>query len=45
MWGGFVVELAQPTGASCFFKGQPYPELTLSNWLRVLPLALTSCRI
>ena len=31
MWGGFVVELAQHTGASCFFKGQPYPELTLNN--------------
>jgi hypothetical protein len=31
MWGRFVVESVQHTGASCFFKAQPYPELTLSN--------------
>ena len=30
MQGGFVVKSAQHTGASCFFKVQPYPELTLS---------------
>jgi hypothetical protein len=28
MRGGFVVESAQHTGASCFFKVQLYPELT-----------------
>jgi hypothetical protein len=30
MRGGFVAESAQHTGASCFFKVQSYPELTLS---------------
>jgi hypothetical protein len=29
MRGGFVVELTQHTGASCFFKIYAYPELTL----------------
>jgi hypothetical protein len=33
MRGGFVVESAQHTGASCFFKAQPYPELTLNRYL------------
>jgi hypothetical protein len=28
MRGRFVVESAQHMGASCFFKVQPYPELT-----------------
>jgi hypothetical protein len=30
MWGGVVEESAQHTGASYFFKGQAYPELTLN---------------
>jgi len=30
MWDGFVTESAQHTGASCFFKVQAYPELTLA---------------
>jgi RNA-directed DNA polymerase len=36
MRGGVVVASAQHTGASCFFKVQPYPELTLQylQWLR-----------
>ena len=34
MRGGFVVESAQHTRASCLFKVQAYPELTLtaSRW-------------
>ena len=34
MRGRCVVESAQQTGASCFFTGQLYPELTLSEvWM------------
>ena len=38
MWGGCVVESAQHTGASCFFKVQVYPELTFEQLLSVLNL-------
>jgi hypothetical protein len=38
MRGGFVVESAQHTGASCFFKAQPYPELTLLYSLTSQPV-------
>jgi hypothetical protein len=31
MQGGFVVESAQHTGASCFFNPYAYPELTLTE--------------
>ena len=37
MRGGFVVESPQHTGASCFFKVQPYPELTLCLSWRICP--------
>jgi hypothetical protein len=36
MRGGFVVESAQHTGASCFCKSQPYPELTLTKLPRLV---------